>query len=106
LVQATPRADVAYQPGVTASGKAVAPADVQTGDAQITMPQKLTFPITVGLTKVLNLNTSQYPVSALGAGTEAPIGNITLEGNNVYYNGKPLSGEQQSNLAVLCMKQK
>jgi hypothetical protein len=103
LVKHTPDAGVAYQPGVDVEGKPVAPADLP-GAPQMQMPQKITIPLTVSLAKVLNLNTSQYPYNQLGAGTEAQIGTITVEGDKVSFNGKPLTDAEQDNLAVLCMK--
>lgn len=104
LVQHVPSADVAYQPGVDVYGKPVAPADLP-GSAQIQMPSQITIPLTFNLAKTLNLKTSQYPYNTLGAGTEGVLGTLTVEGNHVLFNGKPLSDSDQDNLAVLCMKQ-
>jgi hypothetical protein len=103
LVKHTPSADTAYQPGVDANGNPVAPADLP-GAPQMKLPDKIDIPLTLSLAKVLNLNTSQYPYNQLGTGTEAWIGTLTVEGDSVLFNGKPLSDEQQNNLAVLCMK--
>ena len=103
LVNHTPNADVAYQSGVGAQGKAVAPADLP-GATQIQMPQKLTIPLTLGLAQSLHMDPTSYPSNQFGAGTEALIGNLTVEGNKVSFNGQPLSDTQQQNLAVLCMK--
>jgi hypothetical protein len=102
LVKHTPAPDVAYQPGVDVHGHYVAPADVG-GAPQPQLPAKIQIPLTLSLAKVLNLNTSQYPYSQLGPGTEAQLGTITVEGNHATLNGQPLSDEQQDNLAVLCM---
>jgi hypothetical protein len=68
------------------------------------LPDKLQFPLTVSLAKVLNLNTNAYPYNQLGPGTEATLGIITIEGDRVTMNGKPLSDTQQDNLSVLCLK--
>lgn len=103
LVKHTPAPDVNYQPGIDLHGKAVAPADLP-GQTQIKMPDKIEIPLTVSLAKVLNLNTSQYPYSQLGQGTEATLGTIAVEGDKVTFNGQPLTDEQEDNLAVLCMK--
>lgn len=97
-----PSADVEYKPGVDVHGHYVAPADLNY--APSVLPSKIDIPLTVSLAKVLNLNTSQYPYNQLGTGTEAQLGVISVEGNNVTLNGKPLSGDQQSSLAVLCAK--
>jgi len=103
LVKHTPSADTAYQPGVDQHGRPVASADVP-GSAAMALPDKIQIPLTVSLAKTLNLNTSQYPYNQLGTGTEAVIGTLTVEGDQAYLNGQPLSDAQQSNLAVVCMK--
>ena len=103
LVDYQPSADVDYKPGVDVNGKPVAPADLP-GAAQMQMPQTITIPLTLSLVKILNLNTSQYPVSQLGPGTEAQLGTLTVTGDKVLFNGQPISDTQQDNLAVLCMK--
>ena len=103
LVNATPDADVAYQPGVDVDGNAVAPADLP-GPKQIKLPSKFQIPLTINLAKSLNLNTSSYPYNQLGTGTEATLGVLTVEGNKVSFNGQSLSDDQQDKLAVLCMQ--
>lgn len=103
LVQYTPSADVAYQPGVDVHGKPVTPADLP-GNPTIVLPDKINIPLTMNMAKLLNLNTTSFPNSALGAGTEAQLGTITVEGNKVSFNGQPLTSDQQDKLAVLCMQ--
>lgn len=103
LIKHTPDADVAYQPGVDVHGKPVAPADLP-GGTQIQLPKTITIPLTLQLVKVLNLDTTKYPYNQFGNSTEAQLGVLTVTGDHVLFNGKPLSDEQQSNLAVLCMK--
>ena len=103
LTKHVPDADVAYQPGVDVHGKKVAQADLD-GGTQMALPDKINIPLTVSLAKVLNLDTAQYPYSQLGQGTEAQLGTITVEGQHVLFNGKPITDEQQDNLAVLCMQ--
>ncbi len=99
-----PSADIAYKAGVDVHGHYVAPADAD-GGAPSPLPTKINIPLTVSLAKVLNLDTTQYPYNQLGAGTEAQLGTMAIDGNNVTLNGKPLSNDQQSKLAVLCTKQ-
>ncbi|MDR3449385.1 MAG: hypothetical protein P4M15_06510, partial [Alphaproteobacteria bacterium] len=105
LVRHTPDADVAYQPGVDVEGHAVAPADLP-GQPQMKLPAKITILLTINLAKAINLDTSTYPYNQLGAGTEANIGTLTVEGDKVSFNGQPLTDRQQDNLAVLCMQPK
>lgn len=102
LVNYTPDASVAYQPGVDVNGHPVAPADLPGPHMQL--PAKIEIPLTLSLAKVLNLNTSNYPFNQLGPSTEVELGKLTVEGNRVLYNGQPLTDEQQNNLAVLCLK--
>jgi hypothetical protein len=103
LVKHTPAPDVAYQPGVDVDGNPVAPADLP-GQPQIKLPQKFNIPLTVSLSKALNLSTSTVPGSLLGEGTEIPLGTFTVDSDKVTFNGQPLTDEQQDNLAVLCMQ--
>jgi len=103
LVKHTPAPDVNYQPGVDVDGNPVAPADLP-GQPQIKMPEKFDIPITVSLSKALNLSTSGYPGSVLGEGTETTLGTFTVDGDKVSFNGQPLTDQQQDNLAVLCMR--
>ena len=103
LTKHTPAPDVAYQPGVDVHGNAVAPADLS-GQPQFKLPDKIEIPLTVSLAKTLNLDTTKYPWSQLGPGTEGQVGKITVEGDKVLLNGQPLNDAQQDNLAVLCMK--
>ncbi len=100
-----PEPNVTYQPGIDVHGNPVAPADVA-GTPDVQMPQTITIPLTVSLAKVLNLNTAQYPYSQFGDTTEALIGTLTVNGDQVFLNGKPLSDTQQDNLSVLCLKPK
>lgn len=96
-----PSPDVDYKPGVDVHGHYVAPADVE-GSVQPALPKTYNIPLTVSLVKALNLDATQYPVSALGTGTEIPLGTLNVDGNNVSLNGKPLSNDQQGKLAALC----
>ena len=104
LVAATPGANVAYQPGVDVRGNAVAPADLAGSVSPIQVPTRIDIPLTFNLAQTLHLNTNQYPVNTLGAGTEGYIGTLTVDGDKTYFNGQPLSDAQQENLAVLCMQ--
>jgi hypothetical protein len=105
LVKNTPNAGVAYQPGVDVNGNAVAPADLP-GQPQMKLPDQIKIPLTLNLAKVLNLNTSAYPYSQLGAGTEAQLGMLTVEGGRVLFNGQPISDTQQDKLTTLCSEKK
>ena len=105
LVKHTPSADVAYQPGVDVNGRPVAPADLPGSGGQIDIPRRIDSPVTLNVAKMLNLDTTQFPYNNFGTGTEALIGTFSVEGDRVTFNGKPLSDQQQDNLAVICMKE-
>jgi hypothetical protein len=101
----TEAAGVEYKPGVDVHGHYVAPADIDSG-ASPQMPKKIDIPVTVSLVKALNFDTTQYPFNQLGTGTEAQIGVLSVEGNKVTFNGKPLSSEQQQKIDAACAKMK
>jgi len=105
LVKHTPDADVAYQPGVDVHGNPVTPADAP-GSQQMQLPREIKFPVTITIAKAINLNTNAYPFNQLGQGTEAALGTLSVEGDQVFFNGQTLSDQQQDNLAVLCMQPK
>lgn len=103
VVAHTPSADVEYKPDTDVHGQPVVPANVD-GGAPSVLPSTITIPLTVNLAKALNFDTSAYPYNQLGTGTEANIGTLSIEGNNVTLNGKPLNANQQSELAALCAR--
>ncbi|MDE1900272.1 MAG: hypothetical protein KGI37_01350 [Alphaproteobacteria bacterium] len=103
LVKHTPDADVTYQPGVDADGNPVAPADLP-NQPQMKLPEHIKIPLTINMAKALNFDTAAYPYNQLGQGTEATLGVIDVDGDRVTFNGKPLTDDQQDNLAVLCMQ--
>ena len=106
LVKHVPDADVAYQPGVDVHGRAVVPADLppeEGGNMPIALPQEITIPLTVDLMSFLNLDNTALPASAMKRG-DIQLGTLTIKGDQVTYNGQPLTSGQQDNLAVLCMK--
>ncbi len=102
LVKHVPDADVAYQPGVGVRGKPVVPADLDSG-TNIDLPQEITIPLTVDLKSFLKLDETSLPASAMKR-TDAYVGTLTVKGDKVYYDGKPLTNTQQDNLSVLCLK--
>lgn len=102
LVKHVPDADVAYQPGVDVHGKPVVPADLDSG-YNIALPDEITIPLTVDLKSFLKLDETSLPASAMKR-TDAWVGTLTLKGDRVFFDGKPLTNEQQNNLSVLCLK--
>lgn len=102
LVKHVPDADVAYQPGIDVHGRAVVPADLDGGNT-LTLPDEIKIPLTVDLMSFLNLDQSALPASAMKR-NDVQLGTLTLKGDQVHYNGQPLTNAQQDNLAVLCLK--
>lgn len=101
LIKHTPDADVAYQPGVDVRGKPVVPADLDS-NVQIQLPEEISIPLTVDLMQFLKMDSSALPASAMTR-NDIQLGTLTLRGDQVFYNGKPLTNAQQDNLAVLCL---
>ncbi|MDD3181627.1 MAG: hypothetical protein PHD48_02330 [Alphaproteobacteria bacterium] len=102
LVKHVPDADVAYQPGIDVHGRAVVPADLGSGNT-LTLPGEIAIPLTVDLMSFLKMDTSALPASAMKS-NDVQLGTLTLTGEQVLFNGQPLTNAQQDNLAVLCLK--
>lgn len=98
LVKHTPDANVTYQPGVDAHGKPVAPADLP-GSNTLQLQDSFDIPLSVSLADRLKLRHNK-----LSDNTDIQTGTLTVKGDQVFYNGQPLTDSQQENLAVLCLK--
>ncbi len=96
VVAHVPDAGVAYTPGVDVNGNAVAPADVPDSASPITADN---FPIflTLDLKKKFHV-----PDSAKLFKLEAVVGLITIQGNQVFFNGQPIAPGEASLLAAAC----
>jgi hypothetical protein len=92
VVEYVPAPSVAFQPGVGAGGRRVAPADLS--PPQTIMPETPLFYLSIDLQQRFGLP----------AGIEAalPIGIVALDGNRLLLNGRPLGGEDQAALAAAC----
>ncbi|MGE3770760.1 MAG: hypothetical protein AB7G06_07390 [Bdellovibrionales bacterium] len=96
VTQHQPDASVAYQPGVDVHGNAVAPADLT--PPRPTIGDHITIPLTVDIAQQFGL-----PLGA-AIGSEATVAVITVDNGKAYLNGLPLDGEDEQNLAVLCLE--
>ncbi|MDY0883023.1 hypothetical protein ACFPL7_08690 [Dongia soli] len=96
LVNHQPAPDVAYQPGIDAHGRPVVPADLNSA-GQIQLPDTIYIPIEVNLGRRFNIP----PNSNLWKST-AEIGLVTVTGDQVSFNGQPLTPQDNSVLAALC----
>lgn len=86
-----PSAD--YQPGVDATGNAVAPADLPSTPS---MPTVDNFPIEIDQRLAHRFNLPP------GGNAKAVLGYVTIRGNQAYFNGQPLNADQTSALAEAC----
>ena len=92
--------DVNYQPGVDASGNAVAPADLN-GPGQISMPDAITIPLSLDLASRLGIP----PEGNADYLARPVIGDVVItRDGRVTFNGTPLTSEDQHELAQKCQR--
>lgn len=102
LVAHTPRADVAYQSGVDVRGKPVTPADLNAGDA-LGLPSTIEIPIAVDVAKRLFPGAPDNILgSRRGLEGKAALGMLSIKGNDVFWNGKPLASQDEILMAEAC----
>ncbi len=102
LVEHVPSADVAYQPGVDAYGRAVAPADlpgVLHSGTQFQVPDTLHIPIEIDL-----LDRFGIPANPELYKADIPLGEVVYRNGRVSYNGQPLQDEAAAELSRRCQK--
>lgn len=103
LVRHVPSADVAYQPGMDAKGRPVAPADLPGSGAAGTpglLPDVLEIPLSIKPMAGAGYDRYGLGDSQMGLGTvkyDMAKGTFTL-------NGKPLGDPEQHALAEACRK--
>lgn len=103
IVHHVPGADVAYKPGVDVHGKAVASADLDSGQ-QWKLPETLEFPIVVNPFNVQGTSTSA--AAKQFSNTDMTVGKVsvnTLTGQ-VLLDGKPVESGTASAIAEECRK--
>lgn len=97
------RDDVAYRPGVDASGNAVASADLESsGGLDLGADHEYSIPLTTLLGDYVDASagTSLEPVGA----SEIGIGTVTMKNGEVYFNDRPLGSSQKHAIAEACRK--
>ena len=96
VVAHVPDAGVAYTPGVDVNGNAVAPADLPDSGSPITADN---FPIflTLDLKKKFQVSDSAKLFKL-----QAVVGLISVQGNQVFFNGQPIGSGEASLLAAAC----
>ena len=120
LVTHIPAPDVEYKPGVDVHGKAVVPADLN-GGSTIALPQSIDINIGVNLARRLtpqatqtapaNATTSANATASTNAASPfsgvrpyayAPLGTVTIKGNDVYWNGTMIGAADEAELITAC----
>ncbi len=96
-----PAPDVAYQPGVDARGRPVAPADLPGSNPPIAMPDEIAIDITVEIQKRFGI-----PANSAFFKPEARVGTIVVKPDgSATFNGQPLTSPESRALAALCQGQ-
>ena len=108
IVKHRPSADVEYKPGVDVHGKPVVPADVG-GGYGLTLPESVHIQIGVDLADRLALRDSrnrpkgQEPVrKVMPYAGYAPLGTLSVRGNDLYWNNERLASQDEALLASAC----
>ncbi len=108
IVTHRPSADVEYKPGVDVHGKAVVPADVG-GGYGLTLPESVDIQIGVDLADRLALRDGrnrpkgQEPVrKVMPFAGYAPLGTLSVRGNDLYWNNERLAPQDEALLASAC----
>ena len=94
-----PRGDVIYKPGVDVRGKPVVPADLG-GGSPVRLPDEISFDLTVRLADVVR----QPPPRGI-SDSVARLGRIEVTGNDVTFNGMPMTGPAVAEIVALCRAQ-
>ncbi len=92
VVAHVPAPDILFTPGTDVLGRPVVPADLN--PPQQVVPPQLGFVLSVDLARRLNL-----PGGLKG---DLPLGIVTVEGNRLLFNGRPLGNEAEAGLAAAC----
>lgn len=96
LTRYQPAPDVNFQPGVDVHGRAVAPADIG-GGQQLKLPETIYIPIEVDIGQRYHIPAN----SPLWKAT-AEIGTVAVTGDQVTFNGQPLTADDNAALAAMC----
>ena len=96
LVRHEPGPDVAYQPGVDVHGRPVVPADLG-GGSPIELPDVIYIPI-----EVLIQDKYGIPANSVLYDATALVGVVSVRGNQVYFEDKPLTDPEIAALEAAC----
>ncbi len=98
LVEHVPAPGVAYQPGVDAYGRAVAPAELD-GGTPIQAPETLHIPIEIDL-----LDRFGIPANPALYESDIPIGEVLYRNGRLTFEGQPLQDEAAAELSRRCQQ--
>jgi hypothetical protein len=100
LARHYPSADATYQPGRDVRGKAVAPADLNSGNGLV-LPEAVVIPIEIQLFERYGLPANQANFKG-----DAYIGEVVVDvaSGRAIFNGQPLQSEDEAELAALCQR--
>ena len=90
---------VEYQPGVDVHGQPVVPADIN-GGSKIQLPETIVIPV-----EALLRQYAFIPPGSPLRQSKAELGAITVTGDQVFYNGQPLTDQDDAALAAACREQ-
>lgn len=94
--------DVAYQPGVDVEGNAVAPADLPGAESLIGPEHEYKIPLEVPLDEATDTS-SGSGVEAV-AGSDIRVGDVTVVGDDITFNGRPLDDPSDHAVAEACAR--
>ena len=98
LVEHVPSPGVAYQPGVDAYGRAVAPADLN-GGVGIQVPETLRIPIEIDLQERFGI-----PANPALYDADVPVGEVAYRDGRLTFEGQPLQDEAAAELTRRCQE--
>jgi hypothetical protein len=98
LVEHVPSPDLAYQPGVDAYGRAVAPVELD-GGTPIQAPEPLRIPIEIDL-----LDRFGIPANPALYESDIPIGEVLYRNGRLTFEGQPLQDEAAAELSRRCQQ--
>lgn len=93
-----------YKPGVDVHGKPVVPADLNSGTT-IDLPSVIEIPLTLDVIRRLQDRApagNDILSGRRGLEGRAPLGTLTIKGNDAFWNGKPLQSQDEVLMAEAC----
>ncbi|HUT48039.1 MAG TPA: hypothetical protein VM325_01755 [Alphaproteobacteria bacterium] len=98
VVAHVPDPGVTYRPGVDVRGRSVKPADLP-GSPRIALPRVFRIRLQVDLETYLGI------VPQPGVDPDVTLGQLTVRGSQVYFNGQPLDDPHRSFIVAQCRRQ-